>query len=232
MDELNIQNEHWKEHYGRQHALVDTIGVTKSLEYSNDVVRLQTYVHTLEGLGSVEGLSVLDAGCGLGSFTLVLHALGGRAVGMDFVGETIDSLRRLHPAILWETADLTNGEQVAKAGLFDRVVALEVLQYSGFQRTIPALWNVVKSGGRLVGCVPNDRCPIAAKVKTRYGGLWVPVPVEAILALASELEDVAAVYIKGLTFGEQQDFLPFIASPWQPGVSGTPNRMIFAVVRK
>jgi hypothetical protein len=46
------------------------------------------------------------------------------------------------------------------------------------------------------------------------------------------LEDVAAVYIKGLTFGEQQDFLPFIASPWQPGVSGTPNRMIFAVVRK
>ena len=80
MDQVTFQNEHWKSHYTRQHALIDKIGVTKSHEYSNEIVQLQTYAHSLEALGRVDGLSIMDAGCGWGCFTLLLHALGARAV--------------------------------------------------------------------------------------------------------------------------------------------------------
>jgi 2-polyprenyl-3-methyl-5-hydroxy-6-metoxy-1,4-benzoquinol methylase len=232
MDQVTSQNEHWSAHYTRQHALIDEIGVTKSLDYSNEAVQLQTYAHSLEALGRVDGLSIMDAGCGWGCFTLLLHALGARAVGVDFVQGTIDTLRRLHSQITWEAADITDAEQVKRIGHFDRVVALEVLQYSGFERTVAALWNCVKPGGRLIGCVPNDRCPIATKVKARYGGLWAPVSPEDVPALADLLPDVGAVYVKGLTFAERQEFLPLVASPWEDSVLGTPNRMIFAVVRE
>lgn len=117
----------------RQHALIDEIGVTKSLEYSNKVVQLQTYAHSLETFGHVDGLSVMDARCGWGCFTLLLHPLGARAVGVDFVQGTIDTLRRLHFQITWEAADITDAEPVKQIGHFDRVVALEVLQYCGFE---------------------------------------------------------------------------------------------------
>ena len=232
MDQVTVLSEHWKSHYTQRHALVDTIGVTKSHEYSNEVVQLQTYAHSLEALGHVSGLSIMDAGCGWGSFTLLLHALGARALGVDFVQGTIDALRRFHPEITWEAADINDAEQVNQIGKFDRVVALEVLQHCSFERTVAALWNCVKPGGRLVGSVPNGCCPIATRVKVREGGLWAPVSPEDVPALAELLPDVSAVHVKSLTFAERQEFLPMVASPWQSSVLGTPNRMVFALVRE
>jgi hypothetical protein len=64
MDQVTSQNEHWKSHHTQQHALIDEIGATKSREYSNEVVQFQTYAHSLEALGRVDGLSITDAGCG------------------------------------------------------------------------------------------------------------------------------------------------------------------------
>jgi hypothetical protein len=38
--------------------------------------------------------------------------------------------------------------------------------------------------------------------------------------------------VKGLTFQENQHFLPYSASEWDEVVQGTPNRIIFVLIRK
>jgi SAM-dependent methyltransferase len=47
----------------------------------------------------------LEAGCGLGHFTVAAHALGYRAEGLDWSAQTIAVLRRRFPSIPWHVGD-------------------------------------------------------------------------------------------------------------------------------
>lgn len=49
---------------------------------------------------------VLEAGCGLGQFTVAASAAGYRAEGVDWSAETIDRLRRQFPSIPWHVGDV------------------------------------------------------------------------------------------------------------------------------
>ena len=52
------------------------------------------------------GARVLEAGCGLGHFTVATHSLGYRAEGLDWSEKTIQRLRELFPRIPWHVGDV------------------------------------------------------------------------------------------------------------------------------
>jgi 2-polyprenyl-3-methyl-5-hydroxy-6-metoxy-1,4-benzoquinol methylase len=159
------------------------------------------------------------------------HLLGASPVGVDFVPETIHALRNLCPEIRWEIADLAEPGQLESLGVFDRVAAVEVLQHMDFRSTLATLWNLVAPGGRLVACVPNSLCPFVQGVHQRFTQ-WIPVAPEEITGAAAKLPACTALYMKGLTYLEDQTFLPYRASDWGREIHGAPNRIVFAMLRE
>jgi 2-polyprenyl-3-methyl-5-hydroxy-6-metoxy-1,4-benzoquinol methylase len=229
-DTLVSQQDFWQEHYCNQHFKKADVGIAKSMDYPNDRLQVHTYAQILESLGQLKDKSLLDAGCGWGVLSLLASFLGASPVGVDFVPATVEALRRLHPGIRWEVANFDDPTQLAPLGLFDRVAAVEVLQYVAFGSTVAKLWDLVAPGGRLVGCVPNSLCPFVRGVRQRLNH-WIPVAPDEISKAASTLPACSALYMKGLTYLEDQTFLPYATSDWSPEIHGTPNRIVFAMLR-
>jgi 2-polyprenyl-3-methyl-5-hydroxy-6-metoxy-1,4-benzoquinol methylase len=227
-----MKSAHWKEHFQHRHRQLSDVGLAKSLDYSNERVLLQTYSAILEGTGALHRKSVLDAGCGWGSSTLLFYACGADVMGIDIVPETISVLRQQYPFILWQAVDLMDKEAMDSLPLFDCIIATEVLQYVDFEPVVKSLWSHVRPGGRLVGAVPNSKCSIVQEVVKRYSEFWKPVSDTQIRRLTEMLFEVQEVYVKGLTFQGNQHFLPYSASEWDEVVQGTPNRIIFVLIRK
>lgn len=221
----------WQQHYRTLHPRKTEVGTSKSMDYPNDRLQAYTYAQVLEALGRLDNQSLLDAGCGWGVLSRMAYCQGASVVGVDFVPETVQSLRKLHPMIRWETGNFAGPELRLSLGVFDRVAAVEVLQCVEFRSAIANLWDLVAPGGRLVGCVPNSLCPFAPGIRARYDQ-WIPVAPEQIAGAARELPGCSALYMKGLTYLEDQTFLPYTASGWGSEISGTPNRIVFAMLRQ
>jgi SAM-dependent methyltransferase len=221
---------YWKGHFGTRHRARASEGVAKSLDYSNERVQAQTYAAVLEAMGPLEGRTVWDVGCGWGRLSLLLNASGACVTASDIVPETIEHLKLEHPAINWRALDVMDNQAVESMPQFDCVVACEILQHVRHD-VIPSLWGHVASGGRLIGCVSNRDCPIVASVIERYPATYFPMSQDELRALAADLDPVAGFWMKGLAFREDQSFLPYGASDWGTKLNGSPNRLVFALVR-
>jgi 2-polyprenyl-3-methyl-5-hydroxy-6-metoxy-1,4-benzoquinol methylase len=224
------QQDYWKDHYRGLHPRKAEVGAPKSMDYPNDRLQVQTYAQVLEATGRLNGQTLLDAGCGWGVFGLLAHTLGALVVGLDFVPETILSLRQSHPMIRWEVGNFSDPNQLPTLGLFHCVAAIEVLQYAEFRSAVVNLWKLVAPGGRLVGCVPNALCPFVQGVHERLTH-WVPVAPSEIQDVAATLDGLSALHLRGLTYLEDQTFVPYAVSAWGSEISGTPNRIVFAMLR-
>ena len=222
---------YWEGFFREQHAKRDDVGVARSLAYSNDKVQIQTYSSVLEGAGSLQGKTVWDADCGWGSMSLILHACGASVTGTDIVSESLAVLGQKYPFIAWQRVDLMEEAEVRQLPQFDTVVACEVLQHVDGNIVLPRLWERVKEGGRLVGCISNSECPIVASVVERLPGLYSPLSEHQIRELVGNLPDVQDIRVKGLVFASDQQFLPYEASEWNAVAKGTPNRLVFSVLR-
>jgi ubiquinone/menaquinone biosynthesis C-methylase UbiE len=101
----------------------------------------------VEGLGRVEGLRILDLGCGKGRFARALEELGATVLGMD-----------LSSAMLSEAAGLDVVRATARRipfreGAFDAAIAVEVFEHidpRARSTAIDQAARVLRSGGRLV----------------------------------------------------------------------------------
>jgi hypothetical protein len=117
---------------------------------------------------------------------------------------------------------------------FDRVFMLEVLQYVPLG-TIARVWAHVEPGGRLVGVVPNSECPIVQRTIERFDGSYLAPSPAALLGALDELPELAFVALRGLTFSEHQQIVPYELSAWHrawPENLGTPpNRLQFVAIR-
>jgi 2-polyprenyl-3-methyl-5-hydroxy-6-metoxy-1,4-benzoquinol methylase len=229
---MNQRSHHWQQHYRQLHSLESTEGVCRSLEYSNERCQIQLYAHLLEAAGPLAGKRVLDVGCGWGVTTRIFEACGAMATGIDVVPETIPELQRRHPHLQWQVIDVLDESQMRQLGLFDVVVAMEVLQYVDFTTAMTNLWPHVAAGGRLIGFVPNSACPIAAKVRQRFDDMWLPLSEAEIGAVAAMLPGTADLRIKGLQFRTDQSFLPYETTDWSERVDGAPNRLGFVIRRR
>jgi cyclopropane fatty-acyl-phospholipid synthase-like methyltransferase len=224
---------HWRAHYQRRHHDVGVIGLARSVELTNERVQMQLYAHVLEGVGGAFGKSILDVGCGWGSMTLMLHACGARVTGVDIVPETMATLQARHPEIAWNVVDLGNEAQMRALPAFDCVVATEVLEHVEFDTGMRSLWAHVRPGGRLVATVPNSDCPILRRGRQRWGDdqYFSEIFPADIQWAAASLPDVERCVMKSLSFRQDQSFLPYRDSDWSEVVDGTPNRIIFVLVR-
>ena len=224
---------YWRTHFQHQHRQLSKDGLARSLDYSNEAVLLQTYSQILEGAGELNQKSILDAGCGWGNFTLILHACGANVTGIDIIPETIALLRQRYPFISWQVLDLMDETAMSFLPSFDCIVAAEVFQNVDFEPVVRSLWSYVRPGGRLVASVPNSECPIVRQIVKRpnHGGFWSSVSQTQIRRIGETLADIQEIWMRGLTFQEDQDFLPYFAGSWDKTIQGTPNRIVFVIVR-
>jgi 2-polyprenyl-6-hydroxyphenyl methylase/3-demethylubiquinone-9 3-methyltransferase len=131
------------------------------------------------GLRPLEGLSILDVGCGGGLISEPLTRLGGRVTGID-PGEKNVAIARDHAASQGLDIDyrVTTAEDLLAAGkTFDAVVCLEVVEHvpdvAAFVATCAGL---VRPGGMLVLSTINRtvKAYALAIVAAEYVLGWLP----------------------------------------------------------
>jgi SAM-dependent methyltransferase len=110
-------------------------------EVASDDVRLRAVI---ESLGPLEGLRVLDLGCGKGRFSSHLKAEGAEVIGLDLSAAMLSSLRGID-RVRASARRLPFANET-----FDAVVAIEVLEHVGaVESVLFEARRVLKPGGRL-----------------------------------------------------------------------------------
>ncbi len=108
------------------------------------------------------GMSVLDAGCGVGYGTAHLAQVAERVVGVDVSDEAI-SYARAHyaePNVEYLVADVL--ELPFADGSFDVVCSFEIVEHvADAERFVAELARVLKAGGRLILSTPRADDPTA-----------------------------------------------------------------------
>lgn len=225
----DLRTSYWRRHYGQAH-----LQARPWLDLSNEAVQAQTFSLALETAGAVRGLRCLDVGCGWGRLAVILEHLGAAQVtAVDQVAEFVEAGRRARPLIRWIAADAADPAVVRDLPAVDLLFAVEILQYVPFEKTVPALWERVLPGGRLIGVAPNGDCPLARSVRDRYEGLYRPPSEKEILACVGGLPAVEHWAVRGLSFQADQRLVPYAAGPWRREPCGppAPNRFLFVAVR-
>ena len=132
----------------------------RRLEYLRYLSRLTTIKAMLTPL---EGLRVLDAGCGDGRFCYELNGEGARLVGVDYSEQAIRWARAFNPAVEFHVADLVTLDFHEE---FDVVTCLDVLEHFPPEQ-VPAvvanLCRALKPGGRLLVSVPSTNKAVNRK---------------------------------------------------------------------
>lgn len=143
----------------------------------------------LELLGDVEGLDVLDVGCGDGPLAAVLSRRGGRVTGLDPDPRMLEAARARAEV---ESVDLHLVPGEAKAlpfgdQTFDRVIAVTVLCFiPQADQAIAEMARVLKPSGRLVIGELGRWSPWAAIRRVR-GWLGAPTWKSARFRTVGEL---------------------------------------------
>jgi SAM-dependent methyltransferase len=125
-------------------------------------------------LGDVNGMNVLDYGCGHGMASVVLARLGARVTALDLSPRYLDEARRRGGAngvtIQWVHAD---GDRLPFAnGAFDRVWGNAILHHLDLQSAVREIRRVLRPGGAAVFCEPWGENPFVnfARRRLQYPG--------------------------------------------------------------
>jgi len=124
-------------------------------------------------LGDLQGLDVLDFGCGHGMAAVVLTRLGGRVTAFDLApGYVAEASVRAEANGVSPQLLAANGEQLPfAAGSFDRVWGNAVLHHLDLAVAAEELHRVLRPGGRAVFCEPWGGNPL---LNWARGGLPYP----------------------------------------------------------
>lgn len=124
----------------------------------------------LDLLGNLDGLTILDAGCGEGYLSRVLASRSAKVTGIDVSPRLIQIAREKDPdgAIEYRVGDLSKPlpeyEEHFDA-IASRLVLNDVYDYKGF---IATLTSVLKPGGRLVVAMNNPYSYVVRKHLSDY----------------------------------------------------------------
>lgn len=130
-------------------------------------------------LDPLDGLSVLDVGCGGGLISEPMARLGGAVTGLDAASANIE-VARLHAAASGLAIDYrcATAEEEAEAGRqYDLVLALEIIEHVADVSTfLSSLGQVVRPGGALFLSTLNRtaKAYLLAIVGAEYLLRWLP----------------------------------------------------------
>lgn len=183
---------------------------------------------------SLDGLRVLDVGCGAGLVAEPLTRMGATVTGID-PSEEIVAAARLHAADGGLAIDYraTTAEALAAAGeQFDVVTILEVVEHvndvPAFVATVAAL---VRPGGIVVASTINRtlKAFALAIVGAEYVLRWLPPGTHSYAKLVTPRELAAAFTAAGLEPGDETGviYVP-VADQWRLGRDMDVNYMMTA----
>ena len=110
---------------------------------------------TIKILREIHSRTVLDLGCGNGSFSAFLHSQRFSVSGCDVSASGIALARQAHPAIDFFEHDISNPLPARLSGVFDAVVSLEVVEHLMQPRHLVArAYGALRPGGVLVMSTP------------------------------------------------------------------------------
>jgi 2-polyprenyl-3-methyl-5-hydroxy-6-metoxy-1,4-benzoquinol methylase len=228
---MNSRRDYWEKHY----AAVAQHG-TPWLDYSNERVQLESLGLALAASGNIIGQRCLDAGCGRGQLACALADFGASAVvAFDMVEALVAENRRNRPEIRWECRNLNDAPQIESLGTFDRIYAMEVLQYVPVRQTVEFLYSRLNPGGRIIAMVPNADCPIVQNSFARFEGQYVGASVADLAEVAAGLPELETWGSLGLTFSADQRIAPYEFSPFTQSSAdwqSPPNRLLWVALRR
>lgn len=226
---LSPRDEFWNTHYNTVYSQPNPW-----LDLSNERVQLQGFAAAIEASGGVLEKACLDAGCGRGQLSRALQAFGATTVtGFDINRQGVEELRASHPSCRWVQGNISDPSTYLGLGKFDLVFALEVLQYVALDKCLPLLWGATRPGGRLIGLVPNSKCPTVQKTMRRFSGQYAAISTDELKQVVSSLEGLEFWACKGLWFRDDQRIAPYDLSQWtsNPDWQMPPNRVLFLAQR-
>lgn len=157
---------------------------------------------------SLEGLSILDVGCGGGVLSEPLARLGARVTGLDPAPTNI-SVARLHAERAGLTVDYRNEtveSVVAKGETFDIVLAMEVVEHvADVQAFVNACAKAVKPGGCLAMATLNRTAKsfAFAIVGAEYLLGWLPKGTHEWEKFVRPDELHTALHVAGLIVSDE-----------------------------
>jgi SAM-dependent methyltransferase len=113
---------------------------------------LSRYQARIKAVGLSGREHVLDAGCGLGQWSLVLARDCGRATGIDLARERVAVCRLLAQAARCDNAHFVAGSLEALPfgdRSFDGLLSYSVVYFTDYRRTFAEFHRVLRSGGLL-----------------------------------------------------------------------------------
>jgi 2-polyprenyl-6-hydroxyphenyl methylase/3-demethylubiquinone-9 3-methyltransferase len=167
-------------------------------------------------LRALEGLTVLDVGCGGGLISEPLARLGARVTGLDPATENIEAARR-HAAGAGLNIDYRGGRVEELEGqTFDALVCLEVVEHvPDVAAFVRACAGLVRPGGLMLLSTINRtmKAYFLAIVGAEYVLRWLPVGTHqwerfvtpAELARHLEAAGMGTPAIKGLVYSPFAD---------------------------
>ncbi len=113
----------------------------------------------IETIRPIEGMRLLDVGCGDGRLCYELSGKGAELTGVDYSVQAIAFARAFCPECRFDICDLMN---LSYQEEFDIITMLEVLEHlppDKISSVVEKLWQALKTNGRLVLSVPTTKLP-------------------------------------------------------------------------
>ncbi|HSV72114.1 MAG TPA: class I SAM-dependent methyltransferase [Methylibium sp.] len=141
-------------------------------------IHAQLTRHVVGELVRADAHRVLELGCGDGWFAGALDRCGYELTGVDTSGALLSAARRRYPHLRFEQGDATQRPAAAHAGVFDAVVAIDLLDHVTSPRQLVAhAMAALRPGGVLIlsasfhGYAKN----LALALGGRFDARWEPL---------------------------------------------------------
>jgi len=187
----------WTEHWGG-HSVPELLAVARRSP-------LTTLIVNALPAGGV----VLEAGCGLGQYVILLRERGWRAAGVDASLEALTACRRVAPVPL-AAADLR--ALAIRSGALGAYISLGVAEHDpdGPDAILAEARRVLAPGGTLVISVPY------VNGLRRLGAPWLRRRARAVAAAGGAFYQYAFSRAELLDALQRQGFVPVAAHPYDP----------------